>query len=56
MTCVCSSVALPKVLRKTVKAVSDFHETNVRTYVHERGRDRGAWFFSLDAALPGPNR
>lgn len=30
--------------------LSDFHETNVRTYVHVRGRDPGVWFFSLDAA------
>lgn len=27
-----------------------FHETNVRTYVHRRGRDPGVYFFSLDAA------
>jgi uncharacterized protein YqjF (DUF2071 family) len=30
--------------------LSDFHETNVRTYVHQEGRDPGVWFFSLDAA------
>lgn len=30
--------------------LSDFHETNVRTYVHFQGRDPGVWFFSLDAA------
>ncbi len=30
--------------------VSNFHETNVRTYVHRGGRDPGVWFFSLDAA------
>lgn len=29
--------------------VSAFHETNLRTYVHWRGRP-GVWFFSLDAA------
>jgi len=28
---------------------SDFHETNVRTYVRYKGRP-GVWFFSLDAA------
>ena len=28
----------------------DFLETNVRTYVHARGRDPGVFFFSLDAA------
>jgi uncharacterized protein YqjF (DUF2071 family) len=27
-----------------------FHETNVRTYVHYKGRDPGVWFFSLEAA------
>lgn len=30
--------------------LSNFHETNVRTYVHYQGRDPGVWFFSLDAA------
>lgn len=29
---------------------SNFHEVNVRTYVHFEGRDPGVWFFSLDAA------
>lgn len=33
-----------------VRAVSDFHETNVRTYVHRDGQAPGVWFFSLDAA------
>ena len=33
-----------------VRRLSDFHETNVRTYVHSRGREPGVWFFSLDAA------
>lgn len=33
-----------------VSRFSDFHETNVRTYVHRQGRDPGVWFFSLDAA------
>ena len=32
--------------------LSNFHETNVRTYVHAAGRDPGVWFFSLDAANP----
>lgn len=32
------------------RPLSDFHETNVRTYVHFRGRDPGVWFLSLDAA------
>ncbi len=35
-----------------VPGLSDFHEVNVRTYVHHRGRDPGVWFFSLDAANP----
>lgn len=30
--------------------VSNFHEVNVRTYVHHHGRDPGVWFFSLDAS------
>lgn len=30
--------------------ISSFHEVNVRTYVHWRGRDPGVWFFSLDAS------
>ncbi len=30
--------------------LSNFHEINVRTYVHRQGRDPGVWFFSLDAA------
>ncbi|MES2792761.1 MAG: DUF2071 domain-containing protein [Planctomycetota bacterium] len=33
-----------------VWGISDFPETNVRTYVHFQGRDPGVWFFSLDAA------
>ncbi len=33
-----------------VRWLSNFHETNVRTYVHREGRDPGVWFFSLDAA------
>src|SRR4051812_22358165 len=33
-----------------VPGVSAFPETNVRTYVHCRGRDPGVWFLSLDAA------
>ena len=32
--------------------LSNFHETNVRTYVHRGGCDPGVWFFSLDAANP----
>lgn len=30
--------------------ISQFHEINVRTYVHLAGRDPGVWFFSLDAS------
>ena len=33
-----------------VRWLSNFHETNVRTYVHREGKDPGVWFFSLDAA------
>jgi uncharacterized protein YqjF (DUF2071 family) len=33
-----------------VPGLSSFHETNLRTYVHFKGRDPGVWFFSLDAA------
>jgi uncharacterized protein len=32
-----------------VPGISAFPETNVRTYVHARGRDPGVWFLSLDA-------
>jgi len=32
------------------RRLTDFHEINVRTYVHLAGRDPGVWFFSLDAA------
>ncbi|WP_437625860.1 YqjF family protein [Sorangium sp. So ce1151] len=34
----------------SVPGISNFHELNVRTYVHREGRDPGVWFFSLDAA------
>jgi uncharacterized protein YqjF (DUF2071 family) len=33
-----------------IPGVSCFCETNVRTYVHFRGRDPGVWFFSLEAS------
>lgn len=33
-----------------VPGLSAFHETNVRTYVHVKGRDPGVYFFSLEAA------
>ncbi len=33
-----------------VPGISNFAETNVRTYVHYRGTGPGVWFFSLDAA------
>lgn len=36
--------------------VSDFHETNVRTYVHLDGKAPGVWFFSLEAAKSIPVR
>lgn len=34
----------------SVPGVSNFHELNVRTYVHHQGKNPGVWFFSLDAA------
>jgi uncharacterized protein len=34
----------------SVPGVSNFHELNVRTYVHKDGELPGVWFFSLDAA------
>ncbi|MFO1022946.1 MAG: DUF2071 domain-containing protein [Planctomycetales bacterium] len=34
----------------SVPGVSHFEETNLRTYVHFKGREPGVWFFSLDAA------
>jgi hypothetical protein len=33
-----------------VPGISNFHELNVRTYVHLGGREPAVWFFSLDAA------
>ena len=38
------------VLTPPIPWLSDFHEINVRTYVHRDGRDPGVWFFSLDAS------
>jgi len=38
------------VLTPPVPGISNFHEINVRTYVHDRGRNPGVWFFSLDAS------
>ena len=34
----------------SVFGISNFHELNVRTYVHHKGKKPGVWFFSLDAA------
>lgn len=34
----------------SVPGISNFHELNVRTYVHRDGQEPGVWFFSLDAA------
>lgn len=34
----------------SVPGISNFHELNVRTYVHHEGQSPGVWFFSLDAA------
>ena len=33
-----------------VRGLSNFHEVNVRLYVHRRGQAPGVWFLSLDAA------
>ncbi len=38
---------------RSVPWVSDFCETNVRTYVRDRDGRTGIWFFSLDAARAG---
>jgi uncharacterized protein YqjF (DUF2071 family) len=38
------------VLTPPLPWISNFHEVNVRTYVHRDGRDPGVWFFSLDAS------
>lgn len=38
------------VMTPPIPFLSAFHEVNVRTYVHQRGRDPGVWFFSLDAS------
>lgn len=38
------------VMLPAVPWLSDFHEVNVRTYVHLRGQNPGVWFFSLDAS------
>lgn len=38
------------ILLPAVPGVSDFHEVNVRTYVHLDGVEPGVWFFSLDAS------
>lgn len=38
------------VLTPPMPWISNFHEVNVRTYVHHEGRRPGVWFFSLDAS------
>lgn len=38
------------VMTPAVPGISNFHEVNVRTYVHRNGSDPGVWFFSLDAS------
>src|SRR5438477_7555262 len=37
-------------LMPPLPGISSFHEVNVRTYVHRRGKGPGVWFFSLDAS------
>lgn len=44
-------VGLPRV--RPVPWLSEFAETNVRTYVRSADGERGIWFFSLDAARLG---
>lgn len=44
-------VGLPRV--RPIPWVSQFAETNVRTYVRSADGQRGIWFFSLDAARLG---
>jgi hypothetical protein len=44
-------VGLPRV--RPIPWMSQFAETNVRTYVRSRDGARGIWFFSLDAARLG---
>lgn len=44
-------VGLPHV--RPIRWLSEFAETNVRTYVRSADGERGIWFFSLDAARLG---
>jgi uncharacterized protein YqjF (DUF2071 family) len=37
-------------LMPSLPGLSSLHEVNVRTYVHQEGRNPGVWFFSLDAS------
>lgn len=38
------------VMTPPIPFLSSFHEVNVRTYVHQDGREPGVWFFSLDTS------
>lgn len=38
------------ILTPPLPLLSSFHEVNVRTYVHHKGKNPGVWFFSLDAS------
>ncbi|MDQ3281508.1 MAG: DUF2071 domain-containing protein [Acidobacteriota bacterium] len=38
------------ILMPPLPMISNFHEINVRTYVHLDGQNPGVWFFSLDAS------
>jgi uncharacterized protein YqjF (DUF2071 family) len=38
------------IMMPAIPPISNFHEINVRTYVHRDGRDPGVWFLSLDAS------
>ena len=44
------TIPLSRTPRLGLPVAPAFHELNLRTYVHRRGRDPGVWFFSLDAA------
>jgi uncharacterized protein len=44
------TIPLSRTARLGLPIVPAFHEVNLRTYVHRRGRDPGVWFFGLEAA------
>jgi hypothetical protein len=44
------TISLSRTASFAVPLAPKFHELNLRTYVHRKGRSPGVWFFSLDAA------